>query len=69
MQHPQEDQQHHNVPQDIDGEGETIQAKEPDPYKPLGEDRSEGMPSRNNKGNGPILYQQDIGERSWEQNF
>ena len=24
---------------------------------------------RNNRGNGPILYQSEIGERSWEQHF
>ena len=69
MQSPQEEQQHHDVPRDVDGEGETSQAKEHDPYKPLEEDRNEGMPGRNNKGNGPILYQQEIGERSWEQRF
>ena len=40
-----------------------------DPYKPLGEDRNEGIPGRNNRGNGPILYQLNIGERSWEQRF
>ena len=56
MQRPQEEQQHHDVPLDIDGEGETSQAKEPDPYKPLGEDHNEGMPGRKNKGNGPILF-------------
>ena len=27
------------------------------------------MPGRNNRGNGPILYQQETGERSWEQRF
>ena len=64
MQRPQEEQQHHNVPRDIDGEGETSQAKEHDPYKPLEEDRNEGIPGRNNRGDGPILYQQEIGERS-----
>ena len=64
MQRPQEEQQHHDSPQDADGEGETSQAKEHDPYKPPGEDRNEGIPGRNNKGNGPILYQQEIGERS-----
>ena len=57
MQRLQEEQQHHDVPQDIDEEGETSQAKEHDPYKPLREDRNEGMPGRNNRGNGPILYQ------------
>ena len=65
MQRPQEEQQHHDAPQDADGEGETSQAKEHGPYKPPKEDRNEGMPGRNNRGIGPILYQQKIGERSW----
>ena len=68
-QRPQEEQQHHDVPRDVDEEEETNQAKEPDPYKPPGEDRNEGIPGRNNRGNGPILYQQEIRERSWEQRF
>ena len=69
MQRPQEEQQHHDAPRDADEERETSQAKEHDPYKPPGEDGNEGIPGRNNKGNGPILYQQEIGERSWEQRF
>ena len=64
MQRQQEKRQHHNTPRDADGEGETSRAKEPDPYKPPGEDRNEGIPDRNNKGNGPTLYQPEIGERS-----
>ena len=63
MQRSQEEQQHHDTPRDADREGETSQAKEHDSYKPLEEDRNEGIPSRNNKCNGPILYQQEIGER------
>ena len=62
MQQPQEEQQHHDAPRAADREGETSQAKKHDPYKPLGEDRNEGIPGRNNKGNGPIIYQQEIGE-------
>ena len=69
IQRPQEEQQHHNVPRDIDGEGDTSQANENDPYKPPREDHNEGIPSMNNKGIGTILYQQEIGERSWEQRF
>ena len=69
MQRPQEEQRRHEVPRDADGEGETSQAKKHDPYNPPGEDRDEGIPGRNNIGNGPILYQQEIGERSWEQCF
>ena len=64
MQRLQEEQQHPDVPRDFDGEGETSQAKEHDPYKPPEEDHNEGMPDRNNIGNGPLLYQQEIGERS-----
>ena len=64
MQRSQEERQHHDAPQDADGEGETSQAKEHDPYKPLGEDRNEGIPSKTNRCNGPILYQLEIGERS-----
>ena len=66
MQRPQEERQHHDAPRDADGEGETSQAKEHDPYKHLREDRNEGILGRNNRGNGPILYQLEIGERSWE---
>ena len=69
MQRPQEEQQHPDAPRDVDEEGETSQAKEHDPYKPPREDRNEGIPGRNNIGNGPVLYQQEIGERSWEQRF
>ena len=69
MQRSQEEQQHHDAPRDADGQGETSQVKEHDPYKSLEEDRNEGIPGRNNIGNGPILYQPEIGERSWEQRF
>ena len=69
MQRQQEERQHHDTPRDADGEGETSRAKEPDPYKPPGEDRNEGIPGRNNRGSGPTLYQLEIGERSWEQCF
>ena len=69
MQRSQEEQQHHDAPRDVDGEGETSQPEEHDPYKPLGEDHNEGILGKDNRGNGPILYQQEIGERSWEQRF
>ena len=69
MQLQQEEQQHHDTPQDAKGEGETSRAKEPCPYKPPGEDRNEGILGRNDRGNGPTLYQPEIGERSWEQRF
>ena len=69
MQRRQEERQHYDTPRDADGEGETSRAKEPNPYKPLGEDRNEGIPGRNNRGNGPTLYQPEIGERLWDQRF
>ena len=69
MQQPREERLHRDDPRDADGEGETSRAKEQDPYKPLEEDRDEGIPGRNNRGNGPTLHQQEIGERSWEQRF
>ena len=56
MQRPQEERKHHDAPRDVDGEGETSQAKEHDPYKPPGEDRNEGTPDMKNRGNGSILY-------------
>ena len=64
MQLPQEERQHHDAPWDANGEGETSRAKEPEPYKPPGEDRNEGIPGRNNRGNEPTLYHPEIGERS-----
>ena len=66
MKWQQEERQHHDTPWDSDGEGETNRAKEPDPYKPPREDRNEEILGRNNRGNGPPLYQPKIGERSWE---
>ena len=62
MQQQQEEWQHHDTPRDSDGEGETSRAKDPDPYKPLGEGHNEGIPGRNNRGNGPTLYQPKIGD-------
>ena len=62
----QEEQQHLDPPREADGEGETSQAREHNPYKPPGEDHNEERHGRNNKGDGPILYQQETGERSWE---
>ena len=65
----QEEQQHLDPPREADGEGETSQAREHDPYKPSREDRNEERHGRNNRGDGSILYQQETGERSWEQHF
>ena len=36
---------------------------------PLGEDRNEERHGRNNRGDEPILYQQETGEQAWEQCF
>ena len=65
----QEEQQHLDPPREVYGEGETSQAREHDPYKPPGENRNEERHGRNNRGDGPILYQQETGERLWEQRF
>ena len=65
----QEEQQHLDPPREADGEGESSQARKHDPYKPPGENRNEERHGRDNRGDGPILYQQDTGERSWEQRF
>ena len=69
MQWPREERQHHDAPRDVDGEGETSQAKEHDPYKPPREDRNKGILDRNNRCNRPIIYQPEIGEPSWKQHF
>ena len=69
MQWPQKERQHHDAPQDADREGETSQAKDHDPHKSPGEDHTEGIPDRINRGNELILYQPEIGKRSWEQRF
>ena len=57
MQRSQEERQHHDAPREADGEGETSQVKKDDPYKPPGEDHNEGIPGRNNIGNGPMREQ------------
>ena len=67
--HTPEEQQHLDPPWEADGERETSHAKEHDPYKPPGEDHNEERHNRNNKGDGPILYQQETEELSWEQRF
>ena len=61
------EEQHLDPHQEADREGETSHAREHDPYEPPGEDRNEERQGRNNKGDGPILYQQETEERSWEQ--
>ena len=53
----QEEQKHLDPPREVDGEVETIQAREHDPYKPPGENRNEERHGRDNRGDGPILYQ------------
>ena len=62
IQRPQEEQQHHEAPREVDGGGETSRAKEHDPYKPPEEDHNEGVPRGNSRGNEPIsLAQEDMG--------
>ena len=41
----------------------------PPPPPPPGEDLNEERHGMNNKSDGPILYQQEIEEQSWEQRF
>ena len=65
----QEEQQHLDPPREADGEGETSQANEHDPYKLPGENHNEERHGKDNRGDGPIPYQQETGERSWEQRF
>ena len=65
----QEEQQHLDPPREADGEGETSQAREHDPYKPPDENRKEERHGRDNRSDGPIPYQHETGERSWEQRF
>ena len=65
----QEEQQHLDPSREANGEGETSQAREHDPYKPPGENHNEERHGKNNRGDGPILYQQETRERSWEQRF
>ena len=61
----QEEQQYLDPPR----EAETSQARKHDPYKPPGENRNEERHGKDNRGDGSILYQQETGERSWEQRF
>ena len=65
----QEEPQHLDPPREADGEGETSQAREHDPYKPPGENRNEERHGKNKRSEGPILYMQETRERSWEQRF
>ena len=65
----QEEEQHLDPPREADGERETSQVREHDPYKPPGQNRNEERHGRDNRGDGPILYQQETGEWSWEQRF
>ena len=60
------EEQHLDPHREADIEGETSHTREHGPYQPLVEDRNEERHGRNNKGDGPILYQQETEERSWE---
>ena len=62
-------EQHLDPPREADGEGETSQDREPNPYKPPEEDHNENRHGKSNRGDGPILNQQENEERSWEQRF
>ena len=64
-----EEQQHLDLPREADGERETSQAQEHDPYKPLRENHNEERHGRDNISDGPISYQQETREQSWEQRF
>ena len=67
--HYPEEQQHLDLPREADGEGETSQAREHDPYKPPGENHNEERHGRDNISDGPIPYQLETREQSWEQRF
>ena len=60
------EEQHLDPHREADREGESSHTSEHDPYQPPEEDRNEERHGRNNKGDGPILCQQEIEERSWE---
>ena len=62
----QEEQQHLDPPREANGEGETSQVREHDPYKLPRENCNEERHGRNNRGDEPTPYQQEAGEQSWE---
>ena len=53
----QEEQQHPGPPREADGEGETSQAREHDPYKPPEENRNKKRHSVDDRSDGPVPYQ------------
>ena len=63
------EEQHLDPRREANREGETSDTREHDPNQLPGEDRNEERHVRNNKGDGPLLYQQETEERSWEQRF
>ena len=63
------EEKHLDPRREADREGETSHTRKHDPYQPPGEDRNEERHGRNNKGYGPLIYQQETEERSWEQRF
>ena len=63
------EKQHLDPRREADIDGETSHTREHDPYQTPGEDRNEERHGRNNKGDGPLLHQQETEERSWEQRF
>ena len=64
-----QEEQHLDPHREDDIEGETSHTREHDPYQPPREDHNKERHGRNNKGDGPLLYQQETEERSWEQRF
>ena len=64
-----EEQQYIDPPRKEDGERETSQAREHDPYKPPGENHNEERHDRDNISDEPIPYHQETRERSREQRF
>ena len=51
------EEQHLDPRREADREGETSHTREHDPYQPPKKDRNEERHGRNNKGDGPLLYQ------------
>ena len=52
-----QEEQHLDSHREADREGETCHTRKHGPYQPPGEDRNEERHGKDNKGDGPILYQ------------
>ena len=55
----QEEKQHLGPPREADGEGETSQAREHDPYKPPEENRNKKRHGVDDISDEPVPYQQE----------